>query len=185
MATNDHKSHASCPYWSAKTMKCKICSGGLFIPLNDHIETYCKTPSHEQCLQYSMHLESDDQCIDKTADRYKNRRKYTRVATQRNVTLVQLINSKRIVTHHPIAASTIDMSMGGMRIHTDRPLTSDSLMHLSFEPPLGDNQNNCIGQVAWCNKQIDEPGYQVGISFHDEQFIQTMGIFLGNQSAHR
>jgi hypothetical protein len=166
-----------CPYFAVHTLKCRICSGGLFIPLNDHIETYCKTAMHRQCLQYSMHSEKNAKRLESAAAHYKNRRKYQRVPEERKVTMVKLLGSERFVTRHPISANTLDLSMGGMRLQSDAPLTNDTVMHFSL-PLRAGRSHTGVGQVAWCNKQIDEPGYQIGIAFQDEQFKQAMAAYL-------
>jgi hypothetical protein len=178
----DQNNQKMCPYLSIKTMKCRICSGGLFIPLNDHIEIYCKTPMHTQCLQYSMQSENIAQRLENAGKRYKNRRKYHRVPADKKVTLVKLLGSERIVTHHPISAHTLDLSMGGMRLQTDTPLVNDSVMHFSLETLTAGSPHRGVGRVAWCNKQIDEPGYQIGIVFKDEQFKQSMEAYLNSQN---
>lgn len=179
MVDNNNIRQANCPYWSAKSMKCRICSGGLFIPLDDHIEVYCKTPAFPQCLQFSLHTENHVQILDRREEAYKNRRKYLRIETEYKVTLVKLVDSGKIASHHSTIGKTLDVSMGGMRLATKTPLANDTLLQFSFDPSFPEELQYGSGQVAWCNKQIDEPGYQAGITFHDDHLIEAMGLYLG------
>lgn len=159
-------------------MKCRVSKGGLFIPLDDHIRTYCKTPYHPQCLQHALHSENRLKIIER-ANQDRNRRKFARVEACYKITLVKLIHSGAIVSHYSTFAETLDLSSGGMRLTTNTPLKNDSVLQFSFGNDFPESLQEGIGQVAWCNKEIDNPGYQAGISFQDDQTIEAMNLFLG------
>jgi hypothetical protein len=179
MATKDPKPIENCPFWSALSLKCQICKGGLFIPLDDHIEVYCKTPYYPHCLQYALRPENHLEIIGKSKQNNRNRRKFMRVEACYNITLVRLIHSGKVVSHFSTFARTLDLSSGGMRLTTNKPLVNDSVLQFSFDNSFPVGLQECIGQVAWCNKEIDAPGYQAGISFQDDQTIEAMGLYLG------
>lgn len=168
----------NCPFWSMLSMKCRVSKGGLFIPLDDHIEAYCKTPYFSQCLQHALHSENRLRMIER-ANQARNRRKFSRVDACYKITLVRLIHSGAVATHHSAYAETLDLSSGGMRLTTNIPLKNDSVLQFSFGNDFPEGLHEGIGQVAWCNKEIDNPGYQAGVSFQDEQTIEAMDLFLG------
>ncbi len=184
MATKDPAPIKNCPFWSALSLQCRICNGGLFIPLDDHIEAYCKTPDYPQCLQYALHPGNHLQIIDKAKQSNKNRRKFARIEVCYNITLVRLVHSGTVVSHFSTFAKTLDLSNSGMRLTTNKPLINDSVLQFSFGDTFPENLQDSAGQVAWCNKEVDAPGYQAGISFHDDQTIEAMGLYLGLHHRH-
>jgi hypothetical protein len=179
MATKDATPIENCPFWATLSMKCRIYKGGLFIPLDDHIQVYCKTLNYPQCLQYELHLRNHLEIIDKANHRYKNRRKFTRIEARYKITLVRLIHSDMVVSHYSTLARTLDLSNGGMRLTTHEPLINDTVLQFSFGDTFPEHLQEGTGQVAWCNKEVDAPGYQAGISFHDDQTVEAMGLYLG------
>ena len=181
MAIKDTRPIENCPFWSAMSMKCLICKGGLFIPLDDHIEAYCKTLDYPQCLQYALHPQNhpEMESVDAAKQRNKNRRKFARIEARHKITLVRLLHSDTVVSHFSTVARTLDLSSGGMRLTTHEPLINDSVLQFSFGDSFPEQLQKGTGQVAWCNKEVDAPGYQAGISFHDDPIIEAMGLYLG------
>lgn len=169
----------NCPFWSEISLKCRVCKGGLFIPLDNHIELYCKTPDYPLCLQYDVHKEKHFKIIDKKAVFPDNRRKFIRLEVHLQITLIKHALSEKVGTHSSTVVKTIDLSSGGMRLTTNNPLISKSVVQFSFGNAFPKSLQNFSGKVAWCNKEIDDPGYQAGISFNDEQVIEAMGQHLG------
>ena len=133
MAGNDRQPLGSCPFWSALSLKCQICSGGLFIPLDDHMEVYCKTPHYPQCLQYSLQQNNQLEISGTICTDKRNRRKFPRIEESHKITLVKLNESGEIATHLTTPAKTLDLSNGGMRLTTNKPLVKTSLIYFSFD----------------------------------------------------
>lgn len=181
MTANNTEYPDNCRFWSALSMKCRICKEGLFIPLDNHIEMYCKTTEYPHCLQYMLHSENIQSYLDHTKKTESNRRKYERYQTCHQITLVRLVQSGKIASHYSIIAKTLDLSSGGMRLTTKNPLINHSLVQFTFDQSFPENLQNGTGQVAWCNKQIDEPGYQAGITFQDDRLITSMDRYLVSQ----
>lgn len=78
-----------------------------------------------------------------------------------------------------IPAITLDLGQGGMGLTTEQPLPETSLLRFSFADSFPQSVQTGEGQVAWCNQQLNKPGFLAGISFQDDQFIETMGLYLG------
>jgi hypothetical protein len=101
--------------------------------------------------------------------------------TRQAVTLVKLKKSGKIVTHHA-TATTVDVSKGGMRLFSNKPLTSNTTLHFSFSDTFPDIIQSGIGHVEWCRKEMELDGYQAGISFKEELLIEAMRLYLSKQS---
>ena len=167
-----------CPFWAIESKKCQVRNGGLFIPMDEHIAAYCTTLDYPHCLQYVMYARTQVADFNNTADTSENRRRYHRHRFTRKVTLVKLVESGEIVSHLSSVASTYDLSKGGMRLHLDKPLKDDTLIKFSFEDVFPEAIKHGTARVQWCNKQVDEQGYQAGIAFLDGQLIEKMGFYL-------
>ncbi len=181
MTANTTRHPDSCRFWSALSMKCRICKEGLFIPLDNHIEMYCKTTEHPHCLQYMLYSENIQSLLEQSEKGESDRRKYERYKTCHQISLVRLVQSRKIATHYSIVAKTVDLSSGGMRLTTRKPLANHSLVQFTFDESFPQDLQNGTGQVAWCNKQIDELGYQAGITFQDDRLISLMDQYLVSQ----
>lgn len=65
-----------------------------------------------------------------------------------------------------------------MRLATSKPLPDSSLLTFSFDLSFPKELQDSTGKVMWCNKEIDTPGYQSGISFQDETTMDAMALYL-------
>lgn len=101
-----------------------------------------------------------------------------RIKLNSNVKLIKMIKSGEIIEHISEKAETLDISKIGMRLHTDIPLTSDTVIQFSFNEKFPSAMRTGAGLVEWCNKQIDEPGYHAGISFQSGQMLEAIDNFL-------
>jgi len=169
---------AICPFWSTVSMKCSISNGGLFIPLDDHAETYCYSLHFGSCNQYTFHSENQILLQGRVRKTEENRRKYLRFETSYCITMVKIFGFGERLSHFLPEAKTIDMSKGGMRMVIDTPLADNAMIQFSFDESFPQILNDITGQVEWCNKQIDAPGYQAGISFKEAHIIEAMGSYL-------
>ncbi len=176
-----------CAYWSALTCKCGKSEGGVFIPMDDHIESYCLSKNCYSCPQ----LQSSEQEPEESA-RWRNRRKAERIYARETLMLnthlppiypddfhsFQRTNPATFSHIEKFPAETIDISTSGMRLFADMPLSQHSLVEISFGKKFPKQLRRAKGKVQWCNKQIDEPGYQMGIAFAENQTGRAMEGFL-------
>ncbi|MGB3221259.1 MAG: PilZ domain-containing protein [Desulforhopalus sp.] len=159
-------------------MKCKICNGGLFIPLDDHTETFCKTASFLACKQYMLHAEKQLCLMEKVRKSEENRRRYLRIEISKKINLIKLFKSGKFISHVSSKTKTVDVSKGGMRVTIDNPLGYASMVQFSFDDSFPQALHKVTGHVEWCNKQIDKPGYQAGVSFHGDRIVEAMCLYL-------
>lgn len=96
--------------------------------------------------------------------------------------MVKIFEFGEKLSHFIPEAKAIDLSKGGMRMAIDTPLTDSTMIQFSLDETFPQILNDITGQVEWCNKQIDEPGYQAGISFKEAHIIEAMGNYLEQQA---
>lgn len=178
MVSSPRIKQKQCPYWINITRKCKIDRGGLFIPQEDHSEVFCTTSLYPRCLQFKMESENQLAIVEKRNKTLKNRRKHLRVHASYKVVIDRILQPDQAKVDCLATVRTLDLGMGGLRLATDNPLENNSIIHLLFGNTFPDNLQSATGQVLWCNKQIDEPGYQIGISFKNDELVEAMGNFL-------
>ncbi|BHH82920.1 PilZ domain-containing protein [Desulforhopalus sp. 52FAK] len=172
------KSNTTCQFWSIDSKKCRVCNDGLFIPLEEHITAYCTTEDHYFCLQYSLHAPKHSDAGQDRSNKGRNRRQSLRIELSNQIDLLKMIKSGEIVEQLSEKAETLDISKIGMRLHTDIPLTSDTVIQFAFNKKFPKALRTGAGLVEWCNKQIDAPGYQAGISFQSTRLVEAMNTFL-------
>lgn len=184
MTTKNLKPQAKCPFWRAKSRKCSVCNGGLFIPMDDFAETFCTTPHYSSCMHYTIHSENQIILLRKVRKSEENRRKYLRIETSREITLVKIFESGKLVSNFSSGAKIIDVSKSGMRMATIKPLANDMMVQFSFDESFPQIFREVTGQVEWCNKQVDEPGYQAGVSFQEDHIKEAIGRYLGQHEEY-
>ncbi len=171
------KPKTSCEFWSPSEHTCKVCNSGLFIPLEDHIEIYCKTPEHVVCIQYNMNVQTARNQESQTS---VNRRKHLRVKENQQITLVRLNESGNIVSHHPEKANVLDLSMGGMRVNSREMLLNDSIVQFTFSDDLAPSTlQSGIAKVRWSCPINNDTLYQIGLVFQSDKTIEAIGRHLG------
>lgn len=162
-------------------MKCK---GGLLIPLDDHVDVYCNAPNYLHCLQYSCQVENKKETLADGIELSKNRRKFRRLSTSHKITVTKVTGASETVPQVTTLASTLDVSKEGMRLSTPVPLANGTVVQFFIHDSSSEDLQSGIGQITWCNKYVDEPGYQVGVLFQRKSYIEAMGDYLGPQPGY-
>jgi hypothetical protein len=172
-----------CPFWSPVEKTCKMQAIGIFIPLDDHIEIYCKRPEHILCQQYRLGQTANQETGDAEGKtRAGNRRQFPRVMTHHPLTLVRLSDSGQVVCHRPSRASTIDISSGGMRLTTRELLMHDSIIQFHFKGSLPSPLKSGLAKVKWCEPSGNDLEYHAGLAFQNDEIIQAMDSYLGSRA---
>ncbi|MBW1635937.1 MAG: PilZ domain-containing protein [Deltaproteobacteria bacterium] len=162
-------------------MKCKLCNDGLFIPLEDHINIYCKTANYPQCLQYSLYADAGSSSPAGDDYTLKNRRQFPRTEVQHRITLIKYTQSGEIATHYPVTAKTLDVGAGGMQITITDPLAPDTEVQFAFDDSFPKPLQSGTGRIEWCNRMVDGSAYHAGLSFKEKEISRAMEFYLGLQ----
>lgn len=172
----------SCPYWSPISLKCSLCNEGLFIPLENHIEVYCRTEAHTMCTQYILSSEFySPSLVENTAPPHDNRRRHIRVEDRHRITLTRLHRPGTPAPQVSTPARTIDLSIGGLRLQTAEPLVNDTVIQFSFDDFAPDFPLAGTATVRWCHRLVDSSDYQAGLAFSNDQTAEAMGMYLSSR----
>ena len=170
-----------CPFWSPLDRICKVQTLGLFIPLEDHIEYYCKRPEHIQCQQYRLSQEIGQKAEKANpAAGTSNRRRHPRITSNQHLTFIRLSSSGHVVSHAPSRASTLDLSSEGMGLTTREILMNDSMIQFDFKGSFPSSLKSGVAKVKWCVPADNDLEYHAGVEFQNDQVIQAMGDYLGS-----
>ena len=168
-----------CPFWIPTSLKCNLCTKGLFIPLEDHIEIYCKTEEYQTCSHYILSIESYRQSVTSNVENPNyNRRRHVRIEGIHPVTLNPLNSGGKVVPQFSIHAKTLDLSLGGLRLQTKEPLINDTLIRFSFDDFAHNLFLTGTAIIRWCHQLINSSEYQAGLAFCDNQATEAMKMYL-------
>jgi PilZ domain len=172
-----------CPFWSSSGQTCKIRNEGLFIPLGDHIEVYCKGTEYPLCKQFAL-IEQAQIETRKAEQLVKgaDRRHDPRIKSTHRLTFIRLSDSGHAICIQPSAASTLDLSSGGMRMTTRELLMHDSIIQFQFVAPFASTVQAGLAKVKWCMPAGNNPFYHAGLSFQSDHVIQAVDQYLGSKA---
>jgi len=129
-------------------------------------------------MQYTLYSEKQNFLPETVRKCEINRRKYLRVESSNELRLVKIFQSGKLMSNFLSEAKTIDMSEGGLRMTLEKPLADEALVQFSFDNTFSEEFQEVTGQIEWCNKLIDKPGYLAGLSFKGDHIRTAMGRYL-------
>jgi hypothetical protein len=175
-----------CPHWSDSTKSCLSSKQGLYLPVPEHILTYCKTSNHSFCPQFeqqSTDLPEYKNGSEKVADRRErtsaDRRKYTRISGSYPFRIAGLQEDSNTASLLDTKVTTVNLSAGGMRLQIPCDLPVNSMVSFSLNGSSGPPIQG-IGQIKWCRSFEDSPVYHAGIVFTDNVSSGVVSCYLGN-----
>ncbi len=170
-----------CPFWSPFGQTCKIRNEGLFIPLGDHVEVYCKGSEYPLCKQFLLLERAQNQAADARASSNKDeRRHFPRIKSNHRLTFIRLSDSGHAICLQPSAANTLDISTGGMRMSTRELLLHGSIIQFQFVPPFDSNVHAGLAKVKWCMPANNNIFYYAGLSFQSDHIIKEVDAYIGS-----
>lgn len=161
---------SSCPFWSPTTSNCKISLDGLFIPLDDHIDTYCKSADYCQCDQNRGKNCTDEVDLYHTVS---ERRQCDRHSGSHKITITQAGEYLEGINRR-LTARIVDFSEGGLRLLAAKQLDRDTTVTCFFDENMPDYLRSGEAMIRWCRPLLNSNGYQAGLSFKDERFTLAM-----------
>ena len=174
-----HDNHSiACLFWSPIERICKMQETGLYIPLDDHIEIYCKSAEHILCQQYKLSVNVKKESQKETGTEAINRRMHPRIKGNYNLTLLRLNESGNAIGDHPSLANTLDLSSEGMRVTTRELLMHNSIIQFHFKSSFPSPLKSGLAQVKWCKPTGNSMQYMAGVAFQSNQTIQAMSECL-------
>jgi hypothetical protein len=156
----------SCPHWSATSKTCMLVTDGLFLPVQEHILTYCTSTFYPSCRHYQL-LATPQTHAAPTDHLPVNRRRSVRIPRHHVFRFSEISPKDRIPTRRTQETWTIDLSQQGIRFASYRFLPPNTLIRFALEgedtlcPPTGE------GRVVWSEPLENTPLFHAGIALVD------------------
>ncbi len=167
----------SCPYWSISTRSCLYGKGGIYLPVTEHIQSYCQTPNYLSCPLLEGQPFTSSLGLPKVES--QNRRCYERVPGRFAFSLSGRIKGEDLVSVLDDQACTVDISPGGIRFESFREVPVDSLVSFSLVADSFDDPLEGVGRVKWCISLENAPVFHIGIAFTDTSVPSAVRNRLG------
>ncbi len=164
-----------CPY-SSLNSDCLMTVGGVYLPLPEHVETFCKTVNYSKCYHYIVGCEEIKNAAPKIEDGVVNRRRYRRVMERIPIMLSEDMGEGLSVDVIDDNAYTFDISMGGVGLVTKRKISPDTKVKFTL---MDTGENAPIigaGIVQWSKSDSQNSDvFLSGLSFTDRACQHTVG----------
>ena len=157
-----------CPYWSQADNNCQHGKSGLYLPVVEHITTYCQTEHYGSCPRYMGAEIPEAVGSGKTemADS-ENRRRYQRLPGRYSFRLFRGNQELSLASLIDDSAFTIDLSPGGIRFESHQPVQVGTVINFLLNGDFAPTALKGQGQVRWCMPLRDTDVYHAGIAFSD------------------
>jgi len=171
---------AYCPYWIQKGNEPSAASRSC--ALADHGGIQCANGEFQECARYRERCAVLRREAEARGLLFSDtRRRYPRFAHR--IPLAYAVRLRDADEHSsPFQGEghTLDLSLGGMRIHIDSRLPAEAVVSFIFGGGFGPpTQQKRLGQVRWCAEQVQSDGYHAGVAFLESVTSDAVGIFLG------
>jgi len=163
-----------CPYFQPiNAGGCTMTKGGLYIPLPEHIEEFCKTPRFSDCQQYLRGRQLLRQAAQETAVA-DSRRHFPRRRSQLPVILAHCDAQGKPMDVIDSNAITIDLSLGGLGLQSAKELPASRVLHFQLLSPRHQQRFAGTGEVRWSFHDQRSGRYRAGLSFVDNTISQEL-----------
>ncbi len=164
-----------CPYFQPMYEgSCTMTKGGLYIPLPEHVEEFCKKPRFDKCQQYLRGQQLLRQPVQEAAAAQDSRRHFPRRRNHLPLVLSNCDAHGKPVDVIDRNAITIDMSLGGLGIQSSRELPEAKVLHFQLLSPQGKQGFSGMGEVRWGFRDQQSGRYRAGLSFVGNTISQEL-----------
>ena len=164
------KGNSTCPFWTPSTGNCRVSQDGLFIPLESHINSFCKSSNYAQCQQ---HRENERRADEQVYDIVAERRRFHRHSGSQEITLIQT-DEYYHDSGPQLPAQMIDFSEGGMRLLASEQLDRDATVTCTLGNDFPPHLRSGTARIRWCRPLMNSKGYQAGLAFRDELISKAL-----------
>lgn len=162
---------SNCPFWSPTSGNCKISHEGLFIPLDNHTNIFCKSGEYCGCEHYCVNSTTDDSSVCNTVS---ERRLSDRHSGFQEIKIIQ--SAEYIDDKSPqLSAHVVDFSRKGIRLLAATQLDRDSTVTCSLDDSFPEHLRSAAAMIRWCRPLRNNNGYQAGLSFLDDRISKALG----------
>ena len=179
-----HKSNSlTCLYLNdGQVVYCEVSAGGIFIPMPEHIEKFCRSVHPQRCYHYLKSNELLQHYEKYNSSDFSETRRLHRRFNQKFPLFVD--TSSGGVAPQAIkytGAFTVDLSLGGLQVSTIKELEPEQKVSFLFDGAFSKPFWKGLGEVRWCKPVEPENRFLAGLSFIDQSHKSIMAHHLGVQ----
>ena len=166
----------NCPHWAADKRNCLLSQHGLYLPVQEHIDSYCEGGNFLSCSQYIACVQTPEKA---KPEEVVNQRRFPRIPARFSFRLAEHAgdNLNWIIDD---AATTVDLSPVGIRFECYRSLQQGKEVFFSLNGDFSDAPLRGSGEVKWCRSLENAPLYHAGIAFTDPDVARAVRKRLGS-----
>jgi len=155
---------STCPHWCRSSRSCQLVKEGLFLPIDQHVASYCLSSHYPSCVHYQL-LAGVDGDTGRDRDEAANRRRSIRVPGTHAFRFSEITGHDQMPGLRENDAWTIDLSDHGIRFASRQLLTADTAIRFFLEAEDSTPPVEGIGRVVWCEPLENTPLFHAGITF--------------------
>ncbi len=170
------KKTSTCPYLSHNA-DCLMTTGGLYLPMPEHIETFCKKSSYDKCHYYIIGCEEIRNVASRVEGGIVNRRHYRRVQERLSLVLAGIAQGDGGGAEiFDDSAYTFDVSMGGVGFVSRCEILPKTKVAFTLGNRASGSSLAGAGVVQWTERNsVDPELFFSGLSFVDRKCQQAIG----------
>ena len=176
-----NKKKTFCPFLDEiNGSSCRLSGSGLIIPTREHVLSYCKNEQYIKCQHYvhsriTIEQQAEFNYVDSPAS---NRRRFMRIPTNQQIKLSHYYSEENREEILDNDATSVDLSLGGIRIVTKASLDVDETVAFFFGEENESQGFKGTGDVKW----IQSAGYgdtiKAGMSFTDQETCNAVRNYI-------
>lgn len=168
----------ACPHWSSSIRACLLITDGLFLPIDQYVNTCCLSNYDTSCRHYQLLAGAQNGTRQNPAN-LLNRRNSIRVPNRHNFRFFEITGPDQYPGSRDNDACTIDLSAQGIRFASRLLLTPDTAIRFSLETDDTAEKVEGTGKVVWCEPLKNTPLYHAGIMFNwPRNTLDKMNYFV-------
>jgi len=155
-----------CPHWSPPSRSCLLVKEGLFMPVYQHIASYCLTSNYPSCFQYQLLAGAENEVRQEQPEPI-NRRRSIRIPSHYSFRFSEISGHDHSPELRDDKTWTIDLSDYGISIASRQQLALNTDIHFLLETEDPAAKAEGTGRVVWCQPLEETTFFQAGIVFID------------------
>jgi len=163
----------SCPHYCSSNRSCQLIQEGLFLPIDQHVASYCLSSHFHSCLHYQL-LAGTEGETGQLQSEAANRRRSIRIPSNHTFCFSEITGHDQFPGLRENDAWTVDLSDHGIRFASRQLLLADTDIRFFLKTDDSAPLIEGIGRVVWCEPLENTPLYHAAISFNDQQDITVL-----------
>ncbi|WP_205243907.1 PilZ domain-containing protein [Desulfobulbus alkaliphilus] len=162
----------ACPHWDPQKRACLLVREGLYLPVEQHVTTFCLTSCFATCHHYLRLLETGADTNGRHSSGLK-RRRYIRIPSRHVFRFSEISPNDEVPGRSQNDAWTVDLGAGGLRFVCRMPLALQTTIRFCLEGDAAIASLTGTGRVAWCEPLENTALFHTGLAFIERSVSET------------